>query len=174
MADVLCPKCATLVNSRGLAGHLRFKHKVKPGKQLAKVMEDATPHEYRRAMTWMDKLGVIRDRAQELKWLYYNKRLGLSLEEFRKLLETMRLEYERVLHEENIWTSSSKGSNKPATVEDMQPTLFTYDLEQYKKWVEEYSSAITDDDKKPDLLGTTAGWKKQWQTWDADMRRRHG
>lgn len=99
MADVTCPKCADVVNSRGLAGHLRFKHKVKPGKAIHDLFKLALPKEvssdpdYNDIVTGMDKMRDICERAQELKWMYYHKKLLITEEELKKLLSVLRDEY---------------------------------------------------------------------------------
>jgi len=114
MPDKICPKCGVAVNAMGLAGHLRFKHKVKPGKPLKEIMQGAKPHDYPLVVEWMDKLREIEERARELCWLYRNKRMPISRAELDKLLETLSDEWVRVVRESGVTIDdSNKGRVDP-------------------------------------------------------------
>jgi len=188
MADVRCPKCDFLVNSRGLAGHLRFKHKVKSGKPLKALIEQAKPHEYPQVVSWMDRAHEVEDRARELKWMYYNKRLGLSLEELRDLLLTMRAEYVRVLTESRAEMSGAITGGKRMLVSDVlkahpersELKQFEFDPKAYEEMVKEDSQPINTQDEEEAkssaikaLFGHKAS-KLYFQRYESEMRKKHG
>lgn len=194
MANVLCSKCGESVNSRGLAGHLRWKHKVKSGRALREEMEKTKPDnspkpgDYNKVVSWMDRLRDVEERANELKWMYYNKRLGISLEELRSLLSTMRTEYVRILTEERVEMSGAVTGNKKMLVVDVlkahperrELTQFDYDPKKHEEAVKENSKPITpeeNEEAKRDLIKSLFGRKSAkllFQQYEEKMRKKHG
>jgi len=171
-----------------LAGHLRFKHKVKSGKPLKALIEQAKPHEYPQVVSWMDRAQQVEDRARELKWMYYNKRLGISLEELRGLLLTMRAEYVRVLTESRAEMSGAITGNKRMLVSDvlkahperMELKQFEFDPTTYAQMVKEDSQPVNAQDEeeaKSSPIKSLFGRKssKLWfQRYETEMRKKHG
>lgn len=167
MSDKVCPKCGEMVNSRGLAGHLRFKHKVKAGKPVRELLALAKPDEYSKVREVMDKLNDVTARARELMYQYHVRLLPIPREQLDKLLAAHEDEWNRLLKEYGLSLSDVHEDYVDAKGTRSVHGSFSYDPKEF----EEAKVSGKSKNAQSPILQTLVQARNEWLD---SMRRKYG